>query len=81
MIVAADASVLVGELLRERGRQLLLHPSLHVVVAEDQWEEAEHEPRGPGSGWWRERVLQSETRCHSRRQAPARSTPLDGPGS
>jgi predicted nucleic acid-binding protein len=43
MIVVADASVLVGELLRKAGRELLLHPALHVVVAEDQWSEAEHE--------------------------------------
>lgn len=41
--VIADASVLVGELLRERGRQLFMHPDLTVFVAEDQWEEAEHE--------------------------------------
>jgi hypothetical protein len=43
MIVVADASVLVGELLRERGRKLLLHPGLRVLVAEHQWEETEHE--------------------------------------
>lgn len=43
MIVVADASVLVGELLRKRGRELLLHPDLHIVVAEDQWEETQHE--------------------------------------
>ncbi len=43
MIVVADASVLVGELLRKRGRELFLHPALHVVVAEDQWGETEHE--------------------------------------
>jgi hypothetical protein len=43
MIVVADASVLVGELLRKRGRELLLHPTLRVVVAEHQWDEAEHE--------------------------------------
>ncbi len=43
MIVAADASVLVGELLRTRGRELFLHPALHIVVAEDQWSETEHE--------------------------------------
>lgn len=43
MIVVADASVLVGELLRKRGRELFLHPALHVVVAEDQWNETEHE--------------------------------------
>jgi predicted nucleic acid-binding protein len=43
MIIVADASVLVGELLRQRGRELLLHPQLRLVVAEDQWEETEHE--------------------------------------
>jgi hypothetical protein len=43
MIVVADASVLVGELLRTRGRELFLRPALHVVVAEDQWSETEHE--------------------------------------
>lgn len=43
MIVVADASVLVAELLRERGRALFTHPNLRVVVAEDQWQETEHE--------------------------------------
>lgn len=43
MIVVADASVLVGELLRRRGRELLTRPDLRVVVAEHQWEETEHE--------------------------------------
>jgi hypothetical protein len=43
MIVVADASVLVGELLGRRGRELLTHPALRVVIAEDQWDEAEHE--------------------------------------
>jgi predicted nucleic acid-binding protein len=43
VIVVADASVLVGELLRTRGRELLLDPELRLLVAEDQWEEAEHE--------------------------------------
>lgn len=43
MIVVADASVLVGELLRKRGRELVLRPDLHIVVAEHQWEETEHE--------------------------------------
>jgi hypothetical protein len=33
MIVVADASVLVGELLRKRGRELFLHRALHIVVA------------------------------------------------
>jgi predicted nucleic acid-binding protein len=43
VIVVADASVLVGELLRRRGRELLLDADLCVLVAEDQWEETEHE--------------------------------------
>jgi hypothetical protein len=42
-VVVADASVLVAELLRGRGRALFRHPELSVVVAEGQWEEAEHE--------------------------------------
>ncbi|MFZ1997197.1 MAG: PIN domain-containing protein [Solirubrobacteraceae bacterium] len=41
--VIADASVLVGELLRERGRKLFLNLDLHIFVAAKQWEEAEHE--------------------------------------
>jgi len=40
VIVAADASVLVGELIRKRGRQLISHPALRVFVAEEQWEES-----------------------------------------
>jgi predicted nucleic acid-binding protein len=43
MIIVADASVLVAELLRKRGRELIAHPDLRVVVAEDQW--AETQPR------------------------------------
>jgi predicted nucleic acid-binding protein len=43
MIVVADASVLVAELLRKRGRELLQHPALHVMVAEEQWSETQHE--------------------------------------
>jgi predicted nucleic acid-binding protein len=43
VIIVADASVLVGELLRKRGRELLLHPDLRVLVAEHQWDETEHE--------------------------------------
>ena len=45
MIVVADASVLVGELLRKRGRDLILHDALRVLVTEHQWSEAEHELR------------------------------------
>lgn len=43
MIVTVDASVLVGELLRERGRALLSHPMLRCMVAEEQSAEALHE--------------------------------------
>ena len=43
MIIVADASVLVGELLRSRGRDLILHPRVQLVVAEHQWGEVEHE--------------------------------------
>lgn len=43
MIIVADASVLVGEMLRRRGRELLTHSDLRVVVAEDQWTETRHE--------------------------------------
>lgn len=43
MIVVADSSVLVAKLHRRRGRELLSHPDLRVVVAEDQWNETEHE--------------------------------------
>ncbi len=43
MIVVADASVLVAELLRRRGRALLSRTDLRVVVAEEQWDETEHE--------------------------------------
>lgn len=43
MIVVADASVLVAELLRRRGRELFARADLRVVVAEEQWDETEHE--------------------------------------
>lgn len=43
MIVVADASALVAELLRRRGRALFAHPDLRVVVAEEQWDETQHE--------------------------------------
>jgi predicted nucleic acid-binding protein len=43
MIVVVNASVLVSELLRKRGRELFSHPDLRCVVAEEQWREAEHE--------------------------------------
>jgi predicted nucleic acid-binding protein len=43
VLVVADASVLVAELLRERGRALIADPRLRIVVAEDQWSETRHE--------------------------------------
>ena len=43
MLVVADASVLVAELLRERGRALIANPILRIVVAEDQWRETQYE--------------------------------------
>ncbi len=43
ILVVADASVLVGELLRKRGRALVSHSDLRVVVPEHQWQEAEYE--------------------------------------
>jgi predicted nucleic acid-binding protein len=43
IVVVVDASVLVAELLRPRGRALLTHHELSLAVAEDQWEEAQHE--------------------------------------
>ena len=43
MIVVVDASVLVAELLRRRGRELFAPRGLQCLVAEGQWEEARHE--------------------------------------
>lgn len=43
MRLVADASVLVGELLRTRGRQLVANPALQLYVPEGTWEEAVHE--------------------------------------
>ena len=43
MIVVVDASVLVAELLRRRGRELFARPELPCLAAEDQWDEARHE--------------------------------------
>jgi len=43
MTIIADASVLVAELLRVRGRKLMIDPRLRVVVTEEQWSETRHE--------------------------------------
>jgi hypothetical protein len=43
ILVVVDASVLVAELLRDRGRTLFRRPDLTVLVAEHQWEETQLE--------------------------------------
>jgi predicted nucleic acid-binding protein len=43
MIVVADASVLVAEVIRERGSTFFRDPILSVVVSEEQWSEKQHE--------------------------------------
>jgi predicted nucleic acid-binding protein len=43
MIVVVDTSVLAAELLRKRGRDLFRHSELRSVIAQDQWEETQHE--------------------------------------
>lgn len=43
LTLVVDASVLVGELLRRRGRDLLTHPELELHVTEAQWSETRHE--------------------------------------
>lgn len=43
MIVVADASVLVAELSRTRGRDMAHDARLHLVVTEEQWSEVGHE--------------------------------------
>lgn len=43
MIVVADASVLVAELIRVQGRSLIRDEGLGVAVTEEQWDEARYE--------------------------------------
>jgi predicted nucleic acid-binding protein len=43
MRLAVDANVLVGELLRARGRALVADERLRLFIAEYAWEEAQHE--------------------------------------
>ena len=45
MQLVVDASTLVAEVLRARGRRLLAHPALDLVMAADAWNETEHELR------------------------------------
>jgi predicted nucleic acid-binding protein len=39
--LVADASTLIGELLRARGRELLKRSDLRILVTEEQWAETE----------------------------------------
>lgn len=41
MLLAVDASTLIAEVLRARGRVLLGHPDLDLVMAFDAWRETE----------------------------------------
>lgn len=43
MRLVADADVLVGELLRHRGQELVTHTQLELNVAEHAWNESHHE--------------------------------------
>jgi predicted nucleic acid-binding protein len=45
MLLAVDASTLVAEALRARGRQLLAHRALDLIMAGDAWSEMVHELR------------------------------------
>ncbi len=45
MRLAVDASSLVAEGVRARGRRLFAHPDLDLAVAADAWSETEHELR------------------------------------
>ncbi len=45
MILIVDANILVGELLRQRGRELLRHPSLMLYISEKVLDEAQYELR------------------------------------
>jgi predicted nucleic acid-binding protein len=43
VLLVADASALVGELTRMRGRRLVRHPSLDLVLTDTVWSEVQHE--------------------------------------
>ncbi len=45
MRLVVDANVLVGELLRRRGRELIARPTLRLTITERAWDEARHELR------------------------------------
>jgi predicted nucleic acid-binding protein len=43
VLLVVDASALVAELLRERGRKLLLDTRLELAITDAQWSETQHE--------------------------------------
>ena len=45
MRLVVDANILVGELLRARGRKLIADERLELFLAAKVWEEAQHELR------------------------------------
>lgn len=45
MRLVVDANILVAELMRKRGRDLLSHPQLELAITERAWDEAQHEAR------------------------------------
>jgi predicted nucleic acid-binding protein len=43
MRLVVDANIVLGELLRERGRRLIAQPALLLFMSEEAWEETNHE--------------------------------------
>ncbi len=43
MRLVVDANILVAELIRKRGRDLVVHPALELYIAQMAWEETCHE--------------------------------------
>ena len=43
MRLVIDANILVAELIRQRGRELILHPAWELYIPEKQWEESCYE--------------------------------------
>ncbi len=43
MRLVVDANILVAELIRQRGRELILHPAWQLYIPEKQWEESCYE--------------------------------------
>ncbi len=43
MRLVIDANILVAELIRQRGRELILHPAWQLYIPEKQWQESCYE--------------------------------------